>query len=48
VEVLADVSPQFIEDLTKTLSQALDERRTIIKQKKKESVPVPSRIGVKK
>jgi hypothetical protein len=43
-EVMKDVSPEFLEDLYKIIFLARDERRNYLKQKKDDSVPVPSSL----
>jgi hypothetical protein len=44
VEVLRNVSPQFVEHLQKTITLGLGERSTFMCKKKEDSVPVPSAI----
>ncbi|MCX9075060.1 MAG: hypothetical protein OIN88_10460 [Candidatus Methanoperedens sp.] len=44
IEVMSDVSPGYLEDLSHILEQGLDERWTFIRKNKKDSVPVPSKI----
>jgi len=44
VEVLSNVSPDFIENLLDALKLSLGERHTFIQKKNTESAPVPSEI----
>jgi hypothetical protein len=44
VEVLRNVSPQFVEHLQKVITLGLGERSTFMHKKKEDSVPVPSAI----
>lgn len=41
VEILNKISPAFVENLFEILKVGLEERRTFIQKKKKESVPIP-------
>ncbi len=43
-EVLANISPEFFEDLEKIISLSLDERHTTLGKKRDHSVAVPSGI----
>ena len=43
-EVLRDVSPEFLEDISDILTGCLEERSVFIGRKKKDSVPVPSNL----
>ena len=49
IEVIKNVSPEYLKDLGEALHTALETRTNTIKQKAKRSVPVPERmIGRKK
>jgi len=47
-EVLSNISPNFLDDLEPIISEALEERFTVLDQKKDDSVPIPSGLGRKK
>lgn len=44
VEVLRNVSSQFLEDLEDIIENCLDERAAFINKSKKDSVPIPSGV----
>lgn len=44
VEILKNVSPNFLEDLQKIINRGLEERSSFILKKNKDSVPIPSNI----
>ncbi|MDO8661509.1 MAG: hypothetical protein Q7K43_06475 [Candidatus Woesearchaeota archaeon] len=44
VEVISNMSPNYLEDLTGVFSEALAQRNFIIAKKKAKSVPVPAQI----
>jgi hypothetical protein len=44
IEVIKNVSPEYLKDLTDALASALETRTNTIKQKAKGSVPVPERM----
>lgn len=43
-EIMADISPLFLENLLIVMKSAMDDRYTFILQKNKDSVPIPTAI----
>ncbi len=44
INILKDLSAEYLEDLKKVLDKSLEERTSAIKKKKKDSVSIPSKM----